>query len=41
MKIQYPSNVEKIINEAVKIYFDFNCSAKEAVEMASEIYGEV
>jgi hypothetical protein len=30
---------EEIISEAVKIYFDYNCTVTEAVERAKEIYG--
>lgn len=30
--------ISKILNEAVKIYFDYNCTAKEAIEKAKKIY---
>lgn len=39
MQILSHSKTEEIIKEAVKIYFDYNCTAKEAVEKAKEIYG--
>jgi len=38
IRIASPSKTEQIITEAVKIYFDYNCTAKEAVERAKEIY---
>lgn len=31
------SDVEKIVDEAVKIYFDYGCTVAEAVEWAKEI----
>lgn len=30
-------NIEKIAQEAVKIYFDYNISAKEAIKKAKEM----
>lgn len=33
------NKVEEIISEAVKIYFDYNCTVAEAVEWAKEICG--
>lgn len=32
------SKVEAIVKEAVRIYFDYNCSPEEALEKAKEIY---
>lgn len=32
------SKIEAVVKEAVKIYFDQNCSVKEAIEKAREIY---
>jgi len=29
---------EEVISEAVKIYFDYNCTVTEAVERARKIY---
>lgn len=30
--------IEEIAREAVKIYFDYNCTAKEAIEKAIKVY---
>lgn len=30
-------NIEKVVTEAVKIYFDYDCSAKTAIEKAKEL----
>lgn len=30
--------INKILNEAVKIYFDYNCTAKEAIEKAMKMH---
>lgn len=32
------SRFEEITKEAVRIYFDYNCTPKEAIERAKEIY---
>lgn len=30
-------NIEKVVTEAVRIYFDYDCSAKTAIQKAKEL----